>query len=241
MNRSKIKTYLLWILLAEAVGGLAGWLIREDVKIYTESIVQPPLSPPALVFPVVWTILYALMGISAARVALTPASQETAPWPVDFWAAAGHEFLLEHALFQVPAVRAGLDLAGRPLGRHPLDDNGLCRDRYRRRTAPDSLPGMGDLCRVPQSGGLDSQLKPKTKPEESERSVQAPPVVCSSAVAGVDVPQLFPGHIGQVIHGVHRGGRPVLHLVPREKAGDMEGDFRADRSQPPGQGLHLLV
>ncbi len=42
----------------------------------TESIVQPPLSPPALVFPVVWTILYALMGISAARVALTPASQE---------------------------------------------------------------------------------------------------------------------------------------------------------------------
>ena len=76
MNRSKIKTYLLWILLAEAVGGLAGWLIREDVKIYTESIVQPPLSPPALVFPVVWTILYALMGISAARVALTPASQE---------------------------------------------------------------------------------------------------------------------------------------------------------------------
>ena len=67
MNRTKIKTYLLWILLAEAVGGLAGWLTREDVKIYTESIVQPPLSPPALVFPVVWTILYALMGISAAR------------------------------------------------------------------------------------------------------------------------------------------------------------------------------
>lgn len=72
MNRSKIKTYLLWILLAEAVGGLAGWLIREDVKIYTESIVQPPLSPPALVFPVVWTILYALMGIGAARVSLAP-------------------------------------------------------------------------------------------------------------------------------------------------------------------------
>ena len=54
MNQSKIKTYLLWILLAEAVGGLAGWLIREDVKIYTDSIAQPPLSPPALVFPVAW-------------------------------------------------------------------------------------------------------------------------------------------------------------------------------------------
>ena len=72
MNRTKIKTYLLWILLAEAVGGLAGWLTREDVKIYTDSIAQPPLSPPPLVFPVAWTILYALMGIGAARVSLSP-------------------------------------------------------------------------------------------------------------------------------------------------------------------------
>lgn len=71
MNHTKIKTYLFWILLAEAAGGLAGWLTREDVQIYTDSIAQPPLSPPPLVFPVVWTILYALMGISAARVALT--------------------------------------------------------------------------------------------------------------------------------------------------------------------------
>lgn len=76
MNRYKIKTYLLWILLAEAVGGLAGWLTREDVKIYTDSIAQPPLSPPPLVFPVVWGILYALMGISAARIALAPDTQE---------------------------------------------------------------------------------------------------------------------------------------------------------------------
>ena len=51
MNRTKIKAYFLWILLAEAVGGLAGWLTREDVKIYTDSIAQPPLSPPPLVFP----------------------------------------------------------------------------------------------------------------------------------------------------------------------------------------------
>ena len=72
MNRTKIKAYFLWILLAEAVGGLAGWLTREDVKIYTDSIAQPPLSPPALVFPVAWTILYALMGIGAARVSLAP-------------------------------------------------------------------------------------------------------------------------------------------------------------------------
>lgn len=63
------KTYALWILLAEAVGGLSGWLTRDGVKIYTESIERPPLSPPSAVFPVVWVVLFALMGIGAARIA----------------------------------------------------------------------------------------------------------------------------------------------------------------------------
>ena len=69
------KPYLVWILLAEAVGGLSGWLTREGTKIYQQTIVQPPLSPPGWVFPVVWTILYALMGISAARIYLTAPSK----------------------------------------------------------------------------------------------------------------------------------------------------------------------
>lgn len=34
-------------------------------------MVKPPLSPPGWVFPLVWTVLYALMGIGAARVSLT--------------------------------------------------------------------------------------------------------------------------------------------------------------------------
>ena len=63
MKKFPWKTYAAWILLAEAVGGLAGWLTREGTKLYTESIVQPPLSPPAIVFPIVWAVLYALMGI----------------------------------------------------------------------------------------------------------------------------------------------------------------------------------
>ena len=69
------KTYLLWILLAEAAGGLSGWLTREGTKAYSQAIVQPPLSPPGWVFPVVWTILFALMGIGAARIYLAPPSK----------------------------------------------------------------------------------------------------------------------------------------------------------------------
>lgn len=65
------KTYLFWILLAEAVGALSGWLTRAAAENYQATILKPPLSPPGWVFPVVWTILFALMGIGAARVSLS--------------------------------------------------------------------------------------------------------------------------------------------------------------------------
>ncbi len=70
----KWKTYAFWILLTEAVGALSGWLTREGTKIYQQTVTQPPLSPPPAVFPVVWGILYALMGIGVARVYAAPAS-----------------------------------------------------------------------------------------------------------------------------------------------------------------------
>ena len=70
------KTYAFWILLSEAIGALSGWITREGTQIYSETITKPPLSPPAIVFPIAWGILYALMGIGAARVRLTPNSKE---------------------------------------------------------------------------------------------------------------------------------------------------------------------
>lgn len=74
MKNKPWKTYGAWILFTEAVGGLAGLLTRSAMQIYNDTILKPPLSPPALVFPIAWTILYALMGISAARVWLKPPS-----------------------------------------------------------------------------------------------------------------------------------------------------------------------
>ena len=53
----------------EAAGVLSGLLSRQEMQMYAEMIQKPPLSPPAILFPLVWTILYALMGIGAARIA----------------------------------------------------------------------------------------------------------------------------------------------------------------------------
>ena len=74
MRRGNWKTYMLWILGTEAVGALSGWLTREGSRIFSETVAQPPLSPPGWLFPVAWGILYALMGFSAARVSLQPPS-----------------------------------------------------------------------------------------------------------------------------------------------------------------------
>ena len=67
-------TYVFWILATEAVGGISALLTRKGMELYSDVIAKPPLSPPAILFPIVWVILYALMGISAARIALSPPS-----------------------------------------------------------------------------------------------------------------------------------------------------------------------
>lgn len=70
------KNFAFWIVLTEAVGALSGWLSREGSRVFQESVNQPPLSPPGWLFPLVWGILYALMGISAARIHNAPPSAE---------------------------------------------------------------------------------------------------------------------------------------------------------------------
>jgi len=76
MKTTPWKAYTFWILFAEVIGALSGWLTREGSQAFNETAVQPSLSPPALVFPIVWSILYALMGISAARLWLSTRSPE---------------------------------------------------------------------------------------------------------------------------------------------------------------------
>lgn len=76
LTKRSWKPYLFGILLTEAVGGLAALLTQEATRLYGTTIRKPPLSPPAAVFPIVWTILYALMGIGAARVYRLPPSPE---------------------------------------------------------------------------------------------------------------------------------------------------------------------
>ena len=72
MKNSNWKVYVLGILITEAVGAFSAILSREGTKLFSEMVQQPALSPPEILFPVVWGVLYALMGISATRIYLSP-------------------------------------------------------------------------------------------------------------------------------------------------------------------------
>ena len=63
----KIKVYGTAIALPLAVGGLSALLTRNSMDIY-DKINQPFLAPPSWLFPVVWTVLYILMGVSTGMI-----------------------------------------------------------------------------------------------------------------------------------------------------------------------------
>lgn len=65
INFKKINWFTLigFIIVIEAIGVLSGFLAGNISETYGE-LIKPPLSPPGIVFGIVWPILYALMGIS---------------------------------------------------------------------------------------------------------------------------------------------------------------------------------
>ena len=58
-----LKKLIVSILIPLVVGGLSALISGGGMGFY-ETIKRPPLSPPGIVFPIVWSILYILMGIS---------------------------------------------------------------------------------------------------------------------------------------------------------------------------------
>lgn len=64
--KTNTKTLLISLAIPLGMGGL-GALLSGGMDTY-QNLRQPPLSPPGWVFPIVWTILYLLMGYASYRV-----------------------------------------------------------------------------------------------------------------------------------------------------------------------------
>lgn len=75
MKWNKWWTYGIFIGLTLVVGMLSGFLSREGME-QVSKLPQSALTPPSWVFPVVWSILYTLMAIGAAKIWMSPESEE---------------------------------------------------------------------------------------------------------------------------------------------------------------------
>lgn len=58
----KFKVFAKSILIPVIIGGIVGLIISGSIDY--NSLQKPVLSPPSILFPIMWTILYILMGIS---------------------------------------------------------------------------------------------------------------------------------------------------------------------------------
>ena len=73
LKTKKIKVYVVFIATALLAGGVSSLVTLPGMKEYMSEAVKPALSPPGAVFGAVWTLLYTLMGISAAEICLSGA------------------------------------------------------------------------------------------------------------------------------------------------------------------------
>lgn len=71
-----LKKLLLSVAIPLATGGLSALITMNGFKEYA-MMEKPALSPPAWLFPVVWTVLYILMGISSYLVASSKSEDKT--------------------------------------------------------------------------------------------------------------------------------------------------------------------
>ena len=62
--KKNYKLLILCIVIPLTVGSLAGFITKGSIETFN-MLNKPSLSPPGILFPIVWTILYILMGISS--------------------------------------------------------------------------------------------------------------------------------------------------------------------------------
>ena len=73
--KNRKSLLIICIAIPLLVGGLSALLTGGAMENFG-MLNKPPLSPPAWLFPVVWTILYTLMGISSYLIIVSDAEEE---------------------------------------------------------------------------------------------------------------------------------------------------------------------
>lgn len=75
MKKANVTELIIAILIPLAAGALSALFSGNSWEYYS-TLARPPAAPPGELFPIVWTILYILMGISSYLVYSSPSPTE---------------------------------------------------------------------------------------------------------------------------------------------------------------------
>lgn len=83
-SEDKFVKFLICQFLCVGVGVTASWLMRESVTTWYLTLKKPAWTPPDVVFPVVWTVLYIMMGLSLWIITIKPAPNKMQAYTIFF-------------------------------------------------------------------------------------------------------------------------------------------------------------
>lgn len=69
-SASSLKSYLcvaLWIVIFLFIASVIGDMTRFEIPGWYRNLTKPPLNPPDIVFPIVWTTLYIMLAVAGYR------------------------------------------------------------------------------------------------------------------------------------------------------------------------------
>ena len=141
-NWKLIRTYTVSILIPVALGAAVGLFISGSMDY--ETLNKPPLAPPAWLFPIVWTLLYVLMGVSYGMLAVKEETDSSVN-------AVYFGQLAVNLLWPVASVRVFLDY--RAGGSCDFDGGALLSSQPSRRTAAGALCGVDAVRFLPEFDG----------------------------------------------------------------------------------------
>lgn len=105
----KKSWYFVYPAIAVGAGALSGFLTRRAMKEVFPLLDKPPLTPPPVVFPIVWTALYILMGVGMAMVKNTDTLVSRTSERL-WWAQLAVNFIWTLVFFPAKAFLAALAL-----------------------------------------------------------------------------------------------------------------------------------
>ena len=73
----KLFSLFLCLLLCVGIGWIGGIFTQSSIAIWYPTLIKAPWTPPNWTFPVVWTILYLMMGVSLWLVLIAPSHHKT--------------------------------------------------------------------------------------------------------------------------------------------------------------------